>query len=477
MRILIATETYPPNVNGAAIATARIAKMLARRGHKITVVMPSATKKRNKVQDENLTVYGLESVLFNKAQGLHTSPKPLNSADISKIVKEAEPDIIHIATPGTPISQTTIRIARKMQIPVIGASHITAQNLLPYLPDVFDKEVIRYFPDFVNMVNPRLQVSHRAMRIAQKMHGPINARRQIAAENFFQNIKLPDQIEKVLSNGVWKMYVKWYSMLDLIITPTPAAADMLRKLKIKTNIEVISNGIDLNKFKPDNDGEYLKKRLKLPKNNVILFLGRLDKEKNVDVLIKAVKILKDTFDFHLVIVGKGTKEASLKNLAKELGVLDRIIFTGHLPKKDLPNIYKIADFFVMPGISELQSLVTMEAMASGLPVIGANAVALPHLIKNGKNGFLFKPGDEQDLAKKIKMLLESPEKRRKMGKYSHKLIKKHDINEVIKRTEKIYAHVIKIHPATLSSRNSKRNVIKRLKTINIRKFIPHELRA
>ncbi len=97
----------------------------------------------------------------------------------------------------------------------------------------------------------------------------------------------------------------------------------------------------------------------------------------------------------------------------------------------------------MPGIAELQSLVTMEAMASGLPVIGADAVALPHLIKDGENGFLFTPESEDDLAKKLLVVLKDDKQEKQMGKKSLEFIKEHDINTVVKKVESAYRRVIK----------------------------------
>ena len=96
----------------------------------------------------------------------------------------------------------------------------------------------------------------------------------------------------------------------------------------------------------------------------------------------------------------------------------------------------------MPSIAELQSLVTMEAMASGLPIIAANAVALPHLVHDNDNGFLFTPGNEKDMAQKLLVLLENKELRKKMGRRSLAIIKQHDIKNIVKEVESLYAKAI-----------------------------------
>ena len=99
----------------------------------------------------------------------------------------------------------------------------------------------------------------------------------------------------------------------------------------------------------------------------------------------------------------------------------------------------------MPGVAELQSLVTMEAMASGLPVIGADAVALPHLITNGENGYLFRPGNSQDLARKLEKVLKDEKLRVRMGQNSLKLIQAHDMKKIMEQVESVYRKVLRDH--------------------------------
>ena len=351
MKILIVTETYPPNINGAALATSRMAQELAKRGHSVYVIAPSTAFTNYKTNRGNVTIYRLRSIVVQKKQDFRVSPQPLHAWEFREIVKEVQPDIMHINNPGF-LAQTAVAISKRMNIPIVGTSHFMPENLTHYL-------------------------------------------------------HLPDQLEKILNTSIWRIYANFYGRLDLIICPTQTAADLLNKLAVATEIEVISNGIDLKKFNVSNNGEYLKNKYKVPQKQILLFVGRLDKEKRIDVLIKAGALIKDKVDFHIVIAGKGEEDGTLKQLAEDLGISHMITFAGYVPERDLCNIYKIADIFVMPGIAELQSLVTMEAMACGLPVVGANAIALPHLIKNGKNGFLFTPEDEKDLANKLLKLLEN----------------------------------------------------------------------
>src|SRR5205823_1625613 len=128
----------------------------------------------------------------------------------------------------------------------------------------------------------------------------------------------------------------------------------------------------------------------------------------------------------------------------------------------------------MPGIAELQSLVTMEAMATGLPVVGADAVALPHLIHDNENGFLFTPGDEKDLAKKLLRLIQDKELRLRMGKKSLEIIKEHDIDNVIIHVENVYKQVIENYQPNPEKKHKSAAETKRLLR-GLKKLIPAQL--
>jgi glycosyltransferase involved in cell wall biosynthesis len=389
MKILFVLDTYPPNVNGAAIATYNLAKNLAKRNHKIFIATTSTNFKSSKKEEDNQTIYRIKSVpiIIERTQKFRISPKPLHKKELEKIILEVNPDIIHINEP-MPLGLSAIKLARENHIPIVIGHHFMPENLVHYL-------------------------------------------------------HLPKKIEDTLTKKIWDWYGNICSKADLVISPTQTAEDILLNHEPSIKHTVISNGIDLQKFNQNNTGEYLQKRYKIPAQTTLLFIGRLDKEKNIDILIRAIAKIVHKFPFHTVIVGQGKEEKSLKELALKLGVYDDITFTGYLPEKDLPNIYKVADIFVMPSIAELQSLVTMEAMACGLPIIGADAVALPHLIHKHENGLLFEPGNASDLAQKLQVLLTDKKMRQKMAKESLKIIREHDNQKVIEQIEKTYQQTIK----------------------------------
>jgi len=152
----------------------------------------------------------------------------------------------------------------------------------------------------------------------------------------------------------------------------------------------ISCGIDLDRFKPTNDGAYLERRFAIPTDKpVLLYVGRLDKEKRIDIILRALPDILRVTNVHLVLAGVGKEKQKLEELTEKLGIRKAVTFTGFVPDEDLQNIYRIGDLFVTAGIAELQSIVTMEAMASGLPVVAVNVMALPELVHDGEKRLPF----------------------------------------------------------------------------------------
>lgn len=386
MKILIAADTYPPDINGASLATHKMASELVKKGHEVSVLAPSSSTLKHLVDEKDgVKIYRLRAILVEPKQNFRMSLQPMHMRRVNKIIKELKPDIIHINNPGF-ISRTALYYGRKMGIPVVGTSH--------YMP-----------------------------------------------ENIIHHLHLPDLIDDMVNSILWQDYARMYSKLEKIICPTATAEKLLRRFKSVKNTVVISNGLDFSRFKEPIDPKPFRTKFNITRSPVILFVGRLEKEKQIDILIKAASEIKD-HDFQIVIVGKGKEMEDLKNLAEVLKVDDKTIFTGFVTDEDLLGIYHASDIFVMPSIAELQSLVTMDAMATGLPVIGADAVALPHLIKNDVNGYLFEPGNHYELARRLLTLIKDESLRKKMGKESKTIIKDHDMDFVIKQIEGVYQEVL-----------------------------------
>jgi glycosyltransferase involved in cell wall biosynthesis len=171
----------------------------------------------------------------------------------------------------------------------------------------------------------------------------------------------------------------------------------------------------------------------------VLFVGRLAEEKHVDVLIDAVARTPADLDIHLEVVGGGEVRQALEAHVARLGLQDRVTFLGLATDAELRKAYLQADVFCMPGTAELQSLVTLEAMSASTPVLLADAMALPHLVRDGENGYLFTPNDSDDLAAKLVRLFTLPDDElAAMGKTSREMVENHSLERTLQAFEDLY---------------------------------------
>jgi 1,2-diacylglycerol 3-alpha-glucosyltransferase len=386
MKILLATDTYYPDINGAAYFTYRLATLLAKRGHNVFVMCPSRSFKNTVSNNKDVTVYGIRSIPVPIYRNFRISALFI-SGTVRRAVKEVSPDIVHIQNHFL-IGKEAVSAAKKLGIPVVGTNHFMPENLVHYL------------------------------------HLPVIAARWV---------------QKL----AWKQFLRVFERLDFVTTPTRTAAALLVRAGLHKDVVSVSCGIDLERFKPTNDGLYLKRKFAIPPDKpVLLYVGRLDKEKRIDMILRALPDILRVTTVHLVLAGVGKEKQNLEALAEKLGIQKAVTFTGFVPDEDLQNIYRIADLFVTAGIAELQSIVTMEAMASGLPVIAVNAMALPELVHDGENGYLFSDGDSQMLAEKVIAILANQAMRVEMSRQSLEIIRNHDINKIIERYEAIYGQTI-----------------------------------
>jgi glycosyltransferase involved in cell wall biosynthesis len=348
----------------------------------------TSLRSRNYTSKEGLAIHGISSIPALVQKDLRVSPPLTIKRTIEKTIKKFNPDVLHVQTHFF-ISYTALTIAKEMGIATMGTNH--------FMP-----------------------------------------------ENVFHHLHLPKQFESALNKIGWRHLHYIYKKLDIITTPTEAAANLLRNSKFPKPVQAVSNGIDLKIFHPNYNTSNLRKRYNLTtKKPIILFVGRLDAEKNLDRLIKTIpKVLKQV-DAQLVIAGRGLQEKKLKSLVSKLHLNKNITFTGFVPDEDLPKLYCLADCFVIPGTAELQSIATMEAMASRVPIIAADAVALPELVKNGENGYLFPPKNLKVLADCLIKILSDKKLRDKMAQKSYQIIQAHDVNKVIKKFESIYKEITK----------------------------------
>jgi len=249
---------------------------------------------------------------------------------------------------------------------------------------------------------------------------------------------------KFLNNFALRFVSWYYNRCDFVTAPSQSILDEMKQYGFYKPSRVISNPIDLNHFFPAKEDEQanLKKEFGLD-SFVVLYTGRLAQEKKIDDIIRAIAILKEKIPgLCLVITGHGDVEDSLRTLAQELNIVEKVKFFGTVSNTDHAHIYQASDIFAIMSTAETQSLSMMKAMATGIPPIGANARGLAEYIHDNSNGYLIDPGDYQALAEKILFLYEHPEERKRLGEGGIATVKQFSRTKIAKEWETLYTNVI-----------------------------------
>jgi phosphatidylinositol alpha 1,6-mannosyltransferase len=377
LRIVIGADTYPPDVNGAANFASRLAVGLAGRGHEVHVLCPSTDLRSVTESHDGITVHRISSV------GTPVHPtfricRPVRAFRAAEtLLAELVPDLVHIQAHFV-VGRALSAAARRRDIPVVATNHFMPENLYGYLP-------------------------------------------------------MPKGLRAAVSRAGWWDLRRVMRSARLVTAPTPRAVQLLAENGIPGAIAV-SCGIDLTRFPlaPPVLGR------RVPH---VLFVGRLDEEKRVDELLRAVHRLRRDVHVRVEIVGDGRCRRTWQELAGRLGIAGDVTFHGHVDEKALVSAYLRADVFCMPGVAELQSLATMDALAAGKPVVAADAMALPHLVRAGETGWLYPPGDIAALADRLRRLLDDPSARVRMGAAGRELIAQQTMHSTLDRFEALYRGV------------------------------------
>jgi 1,2-diacylglycerol 3-alpha-glucosyltransferase len=379
LTILIAADTYPPHVNGAAQFGYRLAKGMTARGHNVHVAAcrPGKGPSFSEFSDE-ATVHRLRSHSVPTHEYFRVTFPWEIKKEIGLLFDRVQPDVVHIQSHYM-IGEHVLYEAVKRGIRVVATNHFMPENLNPFLP-------------------------------------------------------FPQWLKDIIGRISWKDMGKVMGQADVVTTPTPLAAKAMHQHAFLRKVLPLSNGIDAAAYelRPDETVE--------PHDSpTVLFAGRLAEEKHVDVLIDAVAKTPKDLDIHLEIVGGGEVRPALDAQVARLGLTDRVRFLGLASDAELRKAYIAADVFCMPGTAELQSLVTLEAMSASTPVLLADAMALPHLVRDGENGYLFTPNDSDDLADKLTRVFSLPDDERlAMGKTSREMVEIHSLNRTLQTFEDIY---------------------------------------
>lgn len=379
LTILIAADTYPPHINGAAQFGYRLAKGMTGRGHDVHVLACRADN------GKSFTEFRPEGTVHRlRSHGVPTHeyfricfPWEIKK-EISLLFDRVKPDVVHIQSHYM-IGEHVLYESVKRGVRIVATNHFMPENLNPFLP------FPQWFKDIIGRIS-------------------------------------------------WKDMGKVMGKADVVTTPTPLAAKAMHQHAFLRKVLPLSNGIDSAAYELQ-PGEHIDPH----PYPTVMFAGRLAEEKHVDVLIEAISKTPPELNVHLEVVGGGEVRTALEELVRRLGLGDRVKFLGLATDEELRKAYIQADLFCMPGTAELQSLVTLEAMSASTPVVLADAMALPHLVRDGENGYLFTPNDSDDLAKKITRILELPAaERAAMGQASRQMVEPHSIQGTLQTFEDLY---------------------------------------
>jgi glycosyltransferase involved in cell wall biosynthesis len=379
LRILIGCDTFAPDINGAARFAERLAAGLVQRGHDVHVVAPNQAYRRTPARTE---------VIEGEPMTLHRLPS----------VRWAPHDWLRFVWPW---------------------------RVKHYARTIFDTVQ----PDIVH-IQSHIVIGRGLARIAHERGIPVIATNHVMAENILDHTTMPKFIDDLVLRFAWADAKRTFGLVRAITTPTRRAADFLERTVSVEGVIPVSCGIDRTQYTP-----VIAPREK----NRIIFVGRLTAEKQVEVILEAITKLDPALDATFDIVGGGDQRKQLENLAGHLGIADRVTFHGRTTDEQLRALLSRASVFTIASIAELQSIATMEAMASALPIVAADAVALPHLVHDGENGYLFEPGDSDALAARLTdVLTASPGEYARMQQASLDGVAIHDINRTLDTFEALY---------------------------------------
>ncbi len=415
MRVVISTAVYYPMTNGVATFSHNLATGMVKRGHEVMVLCPSLTGKNHVKIMDGVRVQYLHSIeipvypdqihpvppkkkvfgkevphLFYK-DGFHVSAVP--SPEIRKALNHFKPDVIHSQI-SDPIGISAVHYAKKHNIPIITTEH--------------------NYPDVIT-----------------------------------DPLKLPKLVKKSADAILAAYFVNRQKKSDYVTMPTQKAINEIilnRTKEFRVPVEAVSNGVNLDDFKPGKVNDEIYEKYHIHKNRpIVLNVGRVDPEKQVGTIIKAFKkVLLKIPDALLLIVGDGVDRLRLEKMVRELKLVDSVRFLGRVLPPDLFDLYRVGSLFATASEIETQGIVLVEAAATGLPLIAVDSGAVDEVCRTGENGFLCEPKDVDGIADGIEKILSDEKMRKKFSAASIKIAAKHDINYTLERFEKIYKEVINL---------------------------------
>ncbi len=388
MKVVIFTDTYIPEINGVATSCANLARTLKEHGEEVLVVTTNIYGNELSIKDGVIRIPGIElKWLYNYRLAY------IYNKGAAKIIEDFKPDIFHIQADWG-VGQFGSILASKMKMPTAYTFHSDLEDYTYYVT-----------------------------------HGHFDR----------------------AARGIIRGYVRYTAnRIDEFITPSIKTKEYMRSIGVDAYINVIPTGIDFAAFSTKNVDaaklDKIKKDFDIPNDAyVILSLGRVAKEKSIDVCLRGyanflrTKPKKKTL---FVIVGGGPALDELKGLAKELSIEENVRFLGPVPPSNVPLYYHLGDLFVSASITETQGLTFMEAMAADVPLLARYDDSLLGTIKDMENGFFFI--DENDFSSKVQMIMDlSQEKRLSVIKKAEEGLGPYSLERFYQSIMEVYRRAIR----------------------------------
>ena len=358
MKILLISDVYFPRVNGVSTSIKTFTQQLQKLGHTVHLIAPDYGVK---TADEAM---GKKWISRVPARKIYFDPEDylMKYGEVLQLLpalKQENFDIIHIHTPFI-AHYAGLKLGKLLNIPIVETYHT-------------------FFEDYLHHYLPWI----------------------------------PTSIARGLARLISK---KQCNQVDAIVAPSQPMLDVLRSYGISSKAEVIATGLQTHSF-AEADGAAFRAKYGIAQNRpMLLYVGRVAFEKNIDFLVRMAKLLSESMpDILLVITGEGPAESSLRALVKTLGIEKNVQFIGYLDRNTQLNAcYKAADIFVFASKSETQGLVLLEAMAQATPVVAIAELGTKSILVEGQ-GAMIAEEDEAEFAHKVQALLMNPVHREHLG--------------------------------------------------------------
>lgn len=380
MHIAFFTNFYHPIVNGVVRSVASFREALMKQGHNVFVFAQTD----GSYKDNEPFIFRYPSLPLPSGEISAAIPV---SPFVDQLLPALKLDIIHTHHPIL-LGQTAARKAAELGLPLVFTFHTQYWEYTHYIP--FPQEVIQEF----------------------------------------------------LKNAVHKWLKDFMQKCQHIIIPSESMKEILvRDYGLEERYTVIPTGTNLDPFLSAN-GKALRREKGWQAETILISVGRLALEKNWETLLRAfAKVYPEHPDLRLVLIGDGPARESLQTLASELGIAEKVTFTGTIPFEEIPAYLKAADAFSFASVTETQGLVTIEAMAAGLPVVSVDGSGTRDIVEHGKQGFLVE-NDADALAKGINELLSDSQQMKRFSHNALKRAKTFDVNQLSKQIINVYEQAI-----------------------------------